>query len=257
MSNDKKEEEFIIIEEGLLDTTQKFTTYIGLPDVGLVGLISAVHITQSWNLKKIGYIDSSYFPPVMVIHNKELMHPFRIYSNNEDTIVIMSETVIPPIKLRELSEVITDWLRKKNVSRVFLLGGLPVPNRIEIEVPNIYVAHVNEDNIESIFNKFNINYLEEGYIAGPYATLLASLKRKKMRGIYIVSECYRNIPDPGAAARLLELIEKISGKSIKIESLKQDAEVIRLKMRDLMRRTGEAMRQMAKVHEGELPPMYT
>ncbi|MGQ4833236.1 MAG: proteasome assembly chaperone family protein [Candidatus Asgardarchaeia archaeon] len=245
-----------IVEESPLNDKNKYKVFIGLPDVGLVGLISAVHISQSWNLKNIGYIDSLNFPPVVVIHNSEIMHPFRIYSNNEDTIVIMSETVIPPTNLRVLSNAIVKWLAKKQIEYIFLLGGLPVPNRIEIDNPAVYAIPISF-KLKKVIDEYGIKTLSEGYIAGPYATLLLALKRENLETAYLVSECYRNIPDPGAAVKILEFIEKITGRSIKLEELQKDAEAIRLKMRDLMRRTGEAMKQMAKIHEGEIPPMYT
>ena len=245
-----------IVEEKPINNENKYKVFIGLPDVGLVGLISAVHITQSWNLENIGYIDSISFPPVVVIHNSEVMHPFRIYSNNKDTIVIMSETVVPPSNLRTLSNAIVTWLTKKDIDSIFLLGGLPVPNRIEIDNPAVYAVFIST-KLREMLNRFGIKSLNEGYIAGPYATLLLSLKRKKIDTAYLVSECYRNIPDPGASVKILEIVEQITGRSIKLEELQKDAEAIRLKMRDLMRRTGETMKQMAKMHEGEIPPMYT
>ena len=59
------------------------TMIIGLPDVGLVGLIATSYIISELNLKEIAYIDSDLLQPVVVLH-KGLPHaPLRIYGNKK------------------------------------------------------------------------------------------------------------------------------------------------------------------------------
>lgn len=43
------------------------TMIIGLPDVGLVGLIATSYLISERNLEEIAYMDSDLFPPVVVL----------------------------------------------------------------------------------------------------------------------------------------------------------------------------------------------
>ncbi len=67
---------------------------IGLPDVGLVGLIATSYIISELNLEEIAYMDSDLLPPVVVLH-KGLPHaPLRIYGN-QNLIAVISELAVP------------------------------------------------------------------------------------------------------------------------------------------------------------------
>ncbi|MEB3847244.1 MAG: PAC2 family protein, partial [Desulfurococcales archaeon] len=53
---------------------------LGLPDVGLVGAITGLHLIRELKMKDVVGIDSyTSMPPVVVIHNSEPMYPMRIY----------------------------------------------------------------------------------------------------------------------------------------------------------------------------------
>jgi len=52
---------------------------IGLPDIGLVGMISATHLVESLDMKVVSYLESDLFPPILVLHGSKIYHPFRIY----------------------------------------------------------------------------------------------------------------------------------------------------------------------------------
>lgn len=43
---------------------------IGLPDVGLVGTIAVSYLIDKLKMKEIGYIDSSRFPPLIIIKER-------------------------------------------------------------------------------------------------------------------------------------------------------------------------------------------
>ncbi|MCW4034921.1 MAG: PAC2 family protein, partial [Candidatus Bathyarchaeota archaeon] len=66
------------------------TMLIGLPDVGLVGLIATSYLVSELKLEEVAYMDSDLLPPVVVLH-KGLPHaPLRIYGN-ENLMAVISE----------------------------------------------------------------------------------------------------------------------------------------------------------------------
>ena len=61
------------------ESKQIKTLIVGFPDVGLVGLISAMHVIETLKMKEIGYIESELLPPLIVLHDGVFQSPVRIY----------------------------------------------------------------------------------------------------------------------------------------------------------------------------------
>ena len=132
---------------------------IGLPDIGLVGMISASHLVESLDMKPVSYLESDLFPPVLVLHGSKIYHPFRIYQK-DNTLLFLSEIPVPPLAVNDISKAITKWLKEINASIVMPLGGIPVPNRIAIEEPDVYAVATN-DTANKLIDDFSLQRLEE------------------------------------------------------------------------------------------------
>jgi len=78
----------------------------------------------------------------------------------------------------------------------------------------------------------------------------------RIDGVTLLAQSFYNYPDPEAAAAVLESLEKIAGVRVDVSELLQKGEEIRLKAKDIMRRTQEEMSKMSKSHEYEVPPLY-
>jgi len=72
----------------------------------------------------------------------------------------------------------------------------------------------------------------------------------------ILAQSYPNYPDPGAAASVINVVNKIIGLNVNVSDLLDKAEEIKIKLRDLMRRTSLEMQKAQKGREYELPPLY-
>ncbi|WEU39665.1 MAG: proteasome assembly chaperone family protein [Candidatus Odinarchaeum yellowstonii] len=227
---------------------------LGLPDTGLVGVIATAHILEMNKMEYLGSIDSIYFPPMIVIHNGELMAPMRIYGK-DNIISLVSEITVPVNAISEFVEAIVAWLEEKKPKLVLFLGGLPAPNRLELEKSTCYAIPTTKD-LAKLLERSNIPQLVEGVMVGPYALLLKECKKRNIPSIALLSESYANYPDPGAAASVIEALNKILDLNVEVESLLKKADEIRLNMRDLMRRTVKEMKQAEKTREYELPPLY-
>ncbi|WP_287583627.1 proteasome assembly chaperone family protein [Candidatus Borrarchaeum sp.] len=230
---------------------------IGLPDVGLIGVISASQLIKSLNMKPIGSIDSEQLPPIAVIHETIPMAPLRVYGA-ENVILVVSEIPLPPTLIRPFSKAVVNWAKRLNPTAVLSLAGIPVPNRMDIEQPGIYAvssggpAAAILGDLESI----QVQKLEEGFMAGPYASILNNCITEAVPNITFLVQSHMNYPDPGAAAILLETVAKFLNVTVDVEPLLEQAEEIRLRMRDTMRRTSDTMQQVDKTQEYEIPAFY-
>ncbi|MCW3135445.1 MAG: proteasome assembly chaperone family protein [Canidatus Methanoxibalbensis ujae] len=258
----------------------------GLPDIGLVGTIATTFLVEKMNFMEIGYIESELFPPVMVVHGGHLKNPFRIYGGyihelaerdhttgsdeasdtghtaEEKTeeekiniVLIASEIAVPPQAVFPLTRSLAAWLKRINTSLAISLTGLPVRNRIEIEVPEVFGVGNYDEAVEDIKSR-KLEVLEEGFIAGIYASMLRECRSNGVKAISLLTQCFPAYPDPGAAASALKALDRFIHTSIDTSELLKRAEEIKLRARDLMKQASIAASQMQRGAEQDLPIMY-
>lgn len=226
----------------------------GLPDVGLVGIIAVSHIIKETGMVEVGYIDSDLFPPVVVFHHGEPKYPIRIFQKG-NLIALFTETALSPESLSPLSKLIVKWAKGKGASLLVSIGGIGVPNRIDLESPKVYGAATSVQIRDSI-TKLGIPLMEEGFLVGPYALVSKQAKVEFVPNLLLLAESFPQYPDPGAAANVISELKKFAPIDVGIKSLADRSEEIRMNARELMRKTTENMQKMGKSQEYELPMMY-
>ena len=227
------------------------TMIFGLPDVGLVGLIATSYIITELNLEEIAYMDSDLLPPVVVLH-KGLPHaPLRIYGN-QNLIAVISELAVPVPAIYSIIREIVDWGQAKKVKRIVSMGGIPVENRQAITEPQVFGAASNQELLDTL-NEKGLSVMNEGYIVGPQALSMRYSISRKVPAIAILAQSFYNYPDPEAAATALKEFSRIFEIKVDVSKLLEKGEEIRLKARDIMKRTQQEMNRMKKSQEYDLP----
>jgi predicted ATP-grasp superfamily ATP-dependent carboligase len=147
---------------------------------------------------------------------------------------------------------IIDWAEEKKVKRIISMGGIPLENRQTIKEPKVFGAASNQKLLE-ILNKKGVTTMKEGYIVGAQALSMRYSISKNISAIAILSQSFYNYPDPQAAAITLKELSKISEIELDVTKLLEKGEEIRLKARDIMKRTQQEMNKMQKSQEYDLP----
>jgi uncharacterized protein len=227
------------------------TMIIGLPDVGLVGLIATSYLISELDLEEIAYMDSDLLPPVVVLHEGLPHAPLRMYGN-KNLIAVISELAIPAPAIYTITREIVDWAQAKKVKRILSIGGIPTENRQTIKEPEVFAAASNQELLDTL-TKSGLKTLNEGYIVGAQALSMRYSISKKMQSIAILAQSFYNYPDPQAAAIALKELSKISEIKVDVSKLLEKGEEIRLKARDIMKRTQQEMNRMQKSQEYDLP----
>lgn len=223
----------------------------GLPDVGLVGLIATSYIISELNLDEIAYVDSDLLPPIVVLH-KGLPHaPLRIYGN-KDLIAAISEVAVPAEALHKIMRKLVEWAESKGVKMVMSIGGLPVQNRQDVKEPKVFGAGSSEDSLKLLREK-GLEILNEGFIVGPQALIMRYCTERKLAAIALLAQSFFNYPDPEASAVAIKKFAIITDKKIDVSDLLEKGEEIRLRARDIMRRTQSELSRMKKSQEYDLP----
>lgn len=222
---------------------------VGMPDVGLVGEIASMYIVKSLQMKEYVGIDSySLLPPVASIRGSGDPSPIRIYSNG-DVAVLISDVALPSRSVIPLSLAIVEFARRRGIHHILGLTGVATPDRAEISEPGLYwVAsdRVSEDLGKSIPGG---KRMEEGFLVGPYAVILKESIRRRVSSAILLAESFLDIPDPEAAAVLVKAVGGIIGIEIPTQKLQEEGELLRIRMRDLMKETKSIMARMGKGYE--------
>jgi uncharacterized protein len=134
------------------------------------------------------------------------------------------------------------------------LSGIPIQDRQDAKELKAFAAASNVEALKIAQDK-SIEVLTEGYIVGPQAIMLQRAANAGTPALALLAQCFNNYPDPEAAAEVLKELGKITGVKVNVAKLLEKGEEIRLRARDVMKRTQEEMSKMKKGQEMDIP-MY-
>lgn len=227
----------------------------GFPDVGLVGSIAVAHMIENLQMEEVGSIESELLPPIVAVKSSKVRDLIRLYQK-DNILAIFSEIPIPINLIKPISELLISWASKKKSKYIISISGLPEPTRIDIETPEVFVVSSIDMVSEDLLRSLGASPFANGYLAGIKAAILKEGVRMRYPVMLVLAQAHLNYPDPGAAASALSFLSKLLKVEIDVTPLLQSAEEIKIRMRDLMRRTAETMGSMQKSKELELPPVY-
>jgi uncharacterized protein len=224
----------------------------GFPDVGLVGSIATSHLVNTLDFEQIGYIESEYFPPMITIHDGDMYEPVGIFYKN-NVYVVTSELPVPVAGVYKIMSKIAKWMKSKSPTAILSIGGIPEPERIKLDEPSVFAIPSSKEAAEVLKNLKGIELLKEGFLVGPKAMLLKECRKIGVPAIGLFAQAYYKFPDPGAAAKILTVLSAFENIRVDITPLTESAEQLRVRYRDLMRRTEQEMNRMEKSRELEFP----
>lgn len=227
------------------------TMLFGFPDVGLVGVIAASHMISELNLREVAYLDSKLLPPLIVLHEGLPHSPIRIFGNH-NALLAVSETAVPADAIQPIMRTLVDWGKNKNVKVMISMSGIPVQNRQDIDELKVFGAASNPNVLKMIQGK-GIEVLKEGYMVGPQAIIMHYCARIGVPAITLLAQCFYNYPDPEAAAATLKELAEVAGIKVDVSALLEKGEEIRLRARDVMKRTQRELTKMKKTQEYDVP----
>lgn len=243
-------DEIAIIETKKIDMDNPIIIE-GVPDIGLVGSIAVSHMVAEQNFEEVGYIKSDLFPPVMVVHGRKVLNPVRIFQKGK-LIAILSEIPIDPRPGYILSKKLTEWYKEKGAELIISISGMSLQERIDIDDPEVFGTSNNEEILKKMEGS-GVNILEEGFVSGFYALILKNSIELNLNSSVLLAQCYPSYPDPGAAASILKILNKMTGLDVDVKQLTEQAEDLKVNYRALMEQTNASIQRENKV---DVPTMY-
>ncbi|HEY5538763.1 MAG TPA: PAC2 family protein [Thermoplasmata archaeon] len=235
------------------------TVIDGFPSVGLVSSIVANYLINALGLTQIGIMDSTYFPTVSLVRDGQPMNPVRIYGGpkqegRDQIVVFISEFQPPPNMIKGIAATVLDWTQDQRCNLLVCPEGLIVDSASMEEDRQIEVYGVGStDKATELLRKNSVTLFEEGVITGVAGVLLNEGRRRDFDVITLLSEAHPDYPDARAAARVIEVIEKLLlHTEIDARPLYEEAERIEVQLKSIQHQADAAKKPTTPVR----PSMY-
>ena len=194
--------------------------FAGFVGVGLAGSLAVGYMIDKLKMQEIGFMRSKYLPPSTVFIQGTLRHPFRFYANEEGTIcAIICEITLRMEGLYAISSEILEWAEEKGSNEIVILDGVASKETHD----NKAFCAAEEDLCRVMADK-DINMIPQGFITGIPGGILNECLIRKIRGVTLLVKANPKMPDPLAAATLVEAVNRAYDTNIDTSDLRNQKE---------------------------------
>lgn len=203
----------------------------GLPGIGFVANIAALHLIQELKAKLFAEIRSSSFQDfATTTGNGEVRSPSNeLYyhkgrDGERDLIILYGNTqALTTVGQYELCGRILDVAEDLGCHSIITLGGLKVERKVDI--PKLYCAASDSEALREALN-LGAKVIR-GQIFGIAGLLLGLGKLRAMKGFCLLAETLGFYPDATAAREVLKAVYKTSRLEVDLSRLDVAAEATR------------------------------
>ncbi len=217
--------------------------FAGFVGAGLVGPIAVGHMIEKLGMKEIGYMRSRYLPPSTVFMRGRLRHPFRFYANKEGTVcAVICEITLRMEGVYTIVAAILDWAKEKGSNEIIILDGVASDEHDQ----KAYCAA--EEDLCRVMADKNINVIPHGFITGIPGGILNECLIREIQGVALLVKANKLLPDPEAAATLIEAVNKMYKMQIDVSDLKKEKERIGAELEELSQKYVQDRKQFSGMY---------
>lgn len=209
----------------------------------LTGFIAASYIIERLEMHQIAHVKSPHIPPISVFIGKKLRTPFRIYSNQDGTLIVaICEVPIENEGLYEISSALIDWVSEKSARELVVLEGSPVQ-----EIVNDHKVYcvANEDKLK-MFTENGMEAAKSALIIGMGGALINESMAHKISGVTFITPSSVNLPDPGSVLALIESVNTAFDLKIDTKILEKSVQEFHEQLQELMAQYKQAYDKKGK-----------
>ncbi len=222
----------------------------GFPGTGLIGGIASEQLINVLDLEQVASVKSPEFPPTAVIFDGIPRRPVRFFAGN-GLLLVKSDMVIPSELVDSLSKAVIDWALEQGVRELVIFDG--IPERDDSDEKKVWGAMSSYAAVDKA-KKLDIDLIKRGAITGISCSLLMYAGEKDIRAVGMLAEGSTKLPDPRAAAVLLDKFAEYKGLNIDTTSLIDSAEELESQFAQLGDRANTAQSDMET--RSASPPLY-
>jgi uncharacterized protein len=228
----------------VLTKTPKGATVIeGFPGLGLVGTIATGFLLDHLKCEKIGAYYFEDPPATLAVHGDKIIDPIGIYYNKEYNIVVAHAITSAQGMEFHAADLILTLCKQINASQLITLEGVG-SSEMEETRGFFYTSH---PQMKRTMENLGIDCLGEGIIMGVTAALLM---RNQLPMLSLFAETHSKLPDSKAAAKVIEILDKLLGLKVNYEPLLKQAEEFEKKLKGMLSQTMKAQEMRDKKQVG-------
>jgi len=201
----------------------------GFPGFGLVGTIASEFLIDHLKTEQIGKITFEEMPPMVAIHENEVVEPLGIFYSKKYNMVILHVITASAGYEWQLADALIEVAQQLNAKEIVCLEGVG-SSEDTVEEKAFYYS--SDEKKKKLFEKANIEPLKEGIIMGVTSALL--LKAEKIPVSCVFAETHTNLPDSKAAAKVIEALDKYLGLKVDYKPLLEQAEKFEGKLKNIL-----------------------
>jgi uncharacterized protein len=207
----------------------------GFPGFGLVGTIASEFLIDHLKTEQIGKIDFDEMPPMVAIHESEVVEPLGIFYSKKYNLVILHAITASAGYEWKFADVLADIAKQLDAREIICLEGVG-SGEGTVEEKAFYYA--SDPRKKKVFEKYNVDPLKEGIIMGVTGAVL--LKADGLPVSCIFAETHSNLPDSKAAAKVVDVLDKYLGLDVDPGPLLEQAAKFEDKLKGILSKSKEA-----------------
>ena len=198
----------------------------GFPGFGLVSTITTGFLLDHLKCEQIGKYHFEKVSPMVAIHNCKAVDPVGVYYNDKYNIVIVHAITAPQGIEWEAAEILADIAKQLTAKELITIEGIgsqEVQNRVFFYTENL--------KTKKKFESINVPCIGEGIVVGVTGALLQKYKGNMT---CIFTEAQTNMPDSGAAAKIIEILDKYLELKVDYSPLLKQAKAFEDKLKGIL-----------------------
>lgn len=216
------------MDEAVLKKIRKNPTVIeGFPGFGLIGSIVTEYLIQHLACEKL---DNHYFddlPANIAIHEGKLVEPIGIYYNERFNIVIIHSISAATGVEWKAADFVLDICKKVKARELISIEG--VGSGTESKGRTFF--YTSEVAKKTELESLQLEMLKEGIIMGVTSAILV---KNSLPVTCIFGETESNMPDNKAAAKIVEVLDKMLKLDVDPKPLLQTAKLFEDKFKKIL-----------------------
>ncbi len=233
--------EVSIVESAKLDY-RGYTAVLGFAGAGFVANTALMFIARNRGLREVANVKSIHIPPLVLLVDGRQVSCFRIYVDEERKLLfVVTESMIPAEGSYIVGGSLTDWLKRKGVSEVIALEGLPF-SQVSSEGKLFEFSTVSRDTPRA-----GGTPVREGAISGLNACVLEECVGHGIpwTSIFIPTSRLASM-DYGAAADAIDVLNRLFKLGVDPMPLRRSDEALKKTMAEQQKQPGAFSKLLKK-----------
>jgi uncharacterized protein len=215
----------------------------GFPGFGLVGTIASEFLISHLKCEKIGSYFFEDLPATVAIHSGKLIDPITISYNKKYNIVIVHSISGASGIEWKAADAVLDVCKQLNAKQLISLEGVGSAGEQEkVKDPKAFY-HTNDSITAKKLDKLGVMNLQEGIIMGVTSAIIL---KTHIPTTSLFAETESNLPDSKAAAKIVEVLDKLLGLEVDYKPLIKQAEKFEEKLKSLIEQGSKAQQLKEK-----------